>query len=67
MMESRRRRKDTSCGARPTALVGEEERICEIWMGRPVRVERTRRCVKDWWVVNRKYSGAGAAMFDVSI
>lgn len=47
VMESRRRRKEISCGARPTALVGEEDRIWEMWMGRPVKVERTRRWVRD--------------------
>jgi len=43
---SRRRRKEISCGARP-GFVGDEERIWEIWMGRPVSVERTRRWVRD--------------------
>jgi hypothetical protein len=61
-MESRSRRKETSCGARP-GCVGDEERICEIWIGRPVRVERTRRWVRDLWVVKRRYSGGGAAIF----
>lgn len=42
--------------------MGEEERICEMWMGRPVRVERMSRCVKDLWVVKRRNSGAGAAI-----
>lgn len=58
-MESSRRRKDISCGARP-GEVGEMERIWEIWRGFPVSVERTRRDVKCWWVVKRRYSGAGA-------
>lgn len=61
VMLSRRRRKDISCGARP-GLVGEEERICEMWTGRPVKVERTSRCVRDLCVVNRRNSGAGAAI-----
>lgn len=53
---SRRRRKETSCGARP-GFVGEELRILEMWMGRPVRVAMVRRRVKDRWPVNRRYSG----------
>jgi len=59
-MDSRRRRKDISWGARPGVV--EEERIWETWMGRPVRVERTSRWLKDLWVVNRRYWGAGAAI-----
>jgi len=31
-------------------------------MGRPVRVERTRRCVRDLCVVKRRNSGAGVVM-----
>jgi hypothetical protein len=60
-MESRSRRKEISCGARP-GLVGEEERIWEMWIGLPVSVERMRRVVRWWWVVKRRYSGAGAAI-----
>ena len=60
-MESKRRRKDISWGARP-GDVGEEERICEMWIGFPVRVERTRRVVRCWWVVKRRYSGAGVVI-----
>ena len=60
-MESRRRRKETSWGARP-GLDGEEDRICEIWIGFPVRVESTSRWVRDLWVVKRRNSGAGAAI-----
>jgi hypothetical protein len=60
-MESRSRRKEISCGASP-GCVGDEERICEMWRGRPVKVESTRRCVRDLCVVNRRNSGAGAAM-----
>jgi hypothetical protein len=60
-MESRRRRKEISCGARP-GCVGEEDRICEMWMGFPVSVERTRRCVRWLWVVKRRYWGVGVAM-----
>lgn len=63
-MESRRRRKEISCGARP-GEVGDEERIWEMWMGFPVRVERTRRVVRWWWVVKRRYSGAGAAIMNL--
>jgi hypothetical protein len=58
---SKRRRKEISCGARP-GFVGDEERIWEIWMGLPVSVERTRRCVRDLWVVKRRNSGAGVAI-----
>jgi hypothetical protein len=64
-MESRRRRKEISWGARP-GLVGEEERIWEMWMGFPVKVERTRRWVRDLWVVKRRNSGAGAAIMLLS-
>lgn len=46
VMASRRRRKEISWGARP-GEVGEEERIWEMWTGRPVSVERTRRCARD--------------------
>lgn len=60
-MLSRRRRKEISCAARP-GLVGDEERIWEMWIGRPVRVERTRRWARDLWVVKRRNSGAGAAI-----
>lgn len=37
--------------------MGEELRILEMWMGRPVRVAMVRRRVKDRWPVNRRYSG----------
>lgn len=60
-MESRRRRKETSWGARP-GFVGEEDRICEMWTGFPVRVESTSRWVRDLWVVKRRNSGDGAAI-----
>ena len=60
-MESRSRKKEISCGARP-GLVGEEERICEMWIGLPVRVEKTRRWVRCLWVVKRRNSGGGAAI-----
>ncbi len=60
-MASRRRRKEISCAARP-GLVGEDERICEMWTGRPVRVERTRRCARELWPVKRRNSGADAVM-----
>jgi hypothetical protein len=33
-----------------------------MWMGRPVSVERTSRCVSDLWVVKRRNSGAGVAI-----
>lgn len=42
VMASRRRRKEISCGARP-GFVGDEDRIWEMCIGRPVSVERTRR------------------------
>lgn len=45
VMLSRSRRKEISCGRRPGEV--EEERICEICIGRPVSVERTRRCARD--------------------
>jgi len=38
----------------------------EIATGRPVKVERTRRWVRDLWEVKRRYSGAGAAIVVVS-
>jgi hypothetical protein len=58
---SRRRRKETSWGARP-GLVGEPLRILEMWTGRPVRVDRTRRWVKAWCPVKRKNSGLSPDM-----
>jgi len=33
-----------------------------MWMGRPVSVERTSRCMSDLWVVKRRNSGAGVAI-----
>lgn len=33
-----------------------------MWTGRPVSVERTRRCDSDLWVVKRRNSGAGGAI-----
>jgi hypothetical protein len=60
-MLSRRRRKEISCGARP-GFVGDEERIWETCMGRPVSVERTRRCARDLWAVKRRNSGVGVAI-----
>lgn len=60
-MDSRSRRKEISWGASPGVV--DEERICEMWRGRPVRVERTRRCVSDLCVVNRRYWGVGADIF----
>jgi hypothetical protein len=60
-MLSSKRRKEISWGARPGALV-EVERMREMWMGRPARVERTRRWVKDLWVVKRRNSGAGVVI-----
>ena len=61
VIESSSRKKEISCGARP-GFVGEEERISEMWMGFPVSVERTSRCVRCLCVVKRRNSGAGAAM-----
>ncbi len=55
MTASSSRRKDISCGARP-GCVGEELRLLEMWMGRPVNVNYTRRCVKALWPVNRRNS-----------
>jgi hypothetical protein len=42
VIDSRSRRKEISCGASPVC-VGDDDRICEMCTGRPVRVERTRR------------------------
>lgn len=63
VMDSSRRRKEISWGARPGVV--DEERIWETWSGRPVSVERTRRCVSDLWLVKRRYSGGGADMLRV--
>ena len=56
MTASRRRRKETSCEAKP-GLVGEDDRILEMCTGRPVRVDKTRRWVKCLWPVKRRNSG----------
>lgn len=53
---SRRRKKEISWGARP-GFVGDELRILEMWIGRPVSVDRISRCVKDRCPVNRRNSG----------
>jgi hypothetical protein len=45
VIDSRRRRKEISCGASPGVV--EELRIWEMWRGRPVKVERIRRWVRD--------------------
>lgn len=42
--------------------MGDEERIWETCIGRPVSVERTRRWVRDLCVVKRKNSGLGVVM-----
>lgn len=42
VMDSRRRRKDTSCGARPGAVC-EDALICDTRIGLPVRVAKTSR------------------------
>lgn len=55
---SSRRSRLTSWGARPGA-VGEEERICEMRIGRPVRVARMRRCARYLWPVNLRGGGDG--------
>lgn len=61
MTASSRRRKETSWLARP-GLVGEDGRICDILTGRPVSVERIRRCRKDLWPVNRS---GGCVVVDI--
>lgn len=50
-MDSRRRKSEISCGARP-GFVGFLDRIWEMCMGRPWSVARTRREHKEWWPVN---------------
>jgi len=57
-MLSSSRNKDISCGKRPGVM--EEERIWEMWRGRPVKVERIRRDVSDLWVANLRNWGNGA-------
>ena len=65
VMVSRRRRKETSWVARP-GWVGDEERMFEMRMGRPVRVERIRRCVRYLCPVNRRIGeDDGSGMVDV--
>lgn len=59
VMDSRRRRKETSWGARPGA-VGEDERIWVMRMGRPVKVASTRRWTRYFEPVN--FRGAGAVV-----
>lgn len=46
--------------------MGEDERICEMWTGRPVSVERTRRWFRDLWLAKRTYSGTGVAIMIIS-
>ena len=48
---SRRRRREISEGESP-GEVGEVLRICVMWIGRPWRVERRRREVREEEVVN---------------
>lgn len=61
-MASRRRRKETSWGARPGAEC-DEERICDMRTVRPVRVARTSRCARCLEPVNLRAGGPeGAAM-----
>lgn len=62
VIDSSRRRKEISWGARPGVV--DWERIWEMWRGRPVRVERTRRWVRERWLVKRRYSGGGADIFE---
>ena len=42
--------------------MGDEVRILDIWTGRPVSVENTRRCIRDLCDSNRKGGDEGAAM-----
>ena len=51
VMDSSRRRKDTSCGARP-GDVCDDALICDIRMGLPVRVAKTRRWMRYFDPVN---------------
>lgn len=52
VMESRSRRKETSAGVRPGCV--DEGRICDMRIGRPVRVERRRRVRRCRWPVKRR-------------
>ena len=51
--DSRRRRREISCGLRP-GLVGLLGRMPDMWIERPRRVERTRREEREECVVRRR-------------
>lgn len=61
VMESSRRRNDTSCGARPGAVC-EEALICEMRIARPVKVASTRRWIRCLDPVNFNGAGPGAVV-----
>lgn len=58
-MVSKSRRNETSCGASPV-LACEEERICEMRTGRPVKVASTSRDVICAEPVKRRGACVGA-------
>ena len=60
-MASSSRRKETSCEARP-GFVGDDDRIWDIRIARPVSVARTRRRVSARWVVNFRGGGEDVAI-----
>lgn len=61
VIASSSRRNETSCGASPGAVC-DEERICEIRIGRPVSVARTSRWMRYLEPVNFSGAGAGAVV-----